>query len=67
MRLDINDGPAELLLGLKYCNVMGHLVQHTGFNGDNTTFRFRGSGLFALIVTMLLMVLNDIIDTKSQK
>lgn len=64
-RLAIGDGPAELLLGLKYPNATGHLVQHTGFNGDTTTFCFKGSKVFAPILTILLRVGNDIIDTKS--
>lgn len=46
---------------------MGRLVQHIGFNGDTTPFRLNGSGVFALILPMLLMAENDIIDTKSRK
>lgn len=43
-----------------YSNEMGHLVRHTGFNGDAGAFRLKGNGVVAVMLTVLLVAAGDI-------
>lgn len=44
---------------------MGHLVLHTGFNGDPGAFRLKG--VIAAMLTVLLVAAGDIMGTTSRK